>query len=66
MVMRRVLQPVLTNRDSSVFAFVREKDNEKVLVILNLSAKEVNVKLNSEVIKGDYAELFTQQPKIMA
>jgi glycosidase len=55
------LQPVKTNRDSSVFAFVREKENQKVLVILNLSAKEMDIKLNSSVLAGDYVELFTQK-----
>jgi cyclomaltodextrinase / maltogenic alpha-amylase / neopullulanase len=55
------LQPVKTNRDSSVFAFVREKENQKVLVILNLSAKEMDIKLNLSVLAGDYVELFTQK-----
>jgi glycosidase len=57
------VQPVATNCDSSVFAFVREKENQKVLVVLNLSARELNVKLKSKALSGDYIELFSQKPR---
>jgi 1,4-alpha-glucan branching enzyme len=57
------IQSVATNRDSSVFAFVREKENQKVLVILNLSARQLEAKLKSPLLAGNYVELFTQQPK---
>jgi glycosidase len=57
------LQSVSVNHDSLVIAYVREKENQKVLVLLNLSARELEVKLKSPVLAGDYIELFTGTPR---
>jgi alpha-amylase len=43
---------------SQLYAFVREKDNNKVLVILNLSAKEATVKLKDPSLKGNPDNVF--------
>ena len=53
------VQPISTNRDSSVFVFVREKENDKVLVICNLTAKPLEVKMKSPLLQGQYSGLFT-------
>jgi len=57
------MQRIPTNRDTSVFAFVREKENQKILVICNLSNKAFELKLNSNVLTGNYMEIFTHKKK---
>lgn len=52
---------VSSPNDESVYSFVREKDNDKVFVVFNLSDKPANVILNSEAIKGKYINLFTNK-----
>ena len=42
-----------------VFAFVREKDNDKVYAIFNLSDKKVRTQLESDKINGEYINPFT-------
>lgn len=51
-------QRISTNADEQVYAYKREKDGDKVLVILNLSKKPVDVTLNSAGFEGDYMDLF--------
>jgi glycosidase len=41
-----------------VYAFVREKGSNKVLVITNLSAKEATISLKDETLKGKAANVF--------
>ena len=60
------LQRISTNRDTSVFAFVREKTHQKVLVICNLTAKALDVKFNSGLLTGKYQEVFSQKKKSFA
>jgi hypothetical protein len=43
------------------FAFIRSRDNNRVLTIINLSPKPVDIKLDRENIAGSYTELFTGQ-----
>jgi len=52
---------VSSTNDESVFSFVREKDNDKVFVVFNLSDKPVNVILNSASMKGKYLNIFTDK-----
>ena len=42
-----------------VFAFVREKESDKVYVIFNLSDKKVRTQLESDKINGEYINPFT-------
>ena len=44
--------------EKNVYSFIREKDSDKVFVVFNLSVKPVDVKLNSDLIKGNYLDLF--------
>jgi len=53
---------IKTDCDEKVFAFMREKDDNKVVVILNMSDQEIKFSLEGELFKGNYTELFTQQP----
>jgi glycosidase len=50
----------IATSDSSIYSFSRSKDEDQVVVILNLSAIEKNVSLQNEKIEGNYTSLFTQ------
>jgi hypothetical protein len=50
---------VPTSNDSSVFAFVREKESSKVFVIANLSDREQNITLAGGEFLGDYVDAFS-------
>jgi len=52
---------VPSSNEKSVYSFIREKDNDKVFVVFNLSAKPVDVKFNSDLIKGNYLDLFANK-----
>lgn len=47
--------------EQNVLAFVREKNGDKVLVIINLSSEERTFKIKNKSIKGNYSELFTKE-----
>ncbi len=57
------MERVNTNDDESIFAFTREKDEDKVFVVLNISAKPKVVKFSGENFAGNYTELFSAQEK---
>ena len=50
---------VTTSHDEQVFAFTREKDDEKVFVLLNLSDQPLEVDLMGTLYQGAYTELFS-------
>jgi len=50
-----------STNDKAVYAFVREKENDKILVILNLSDKSQGVTLTGGEMKGKYKDLFTKE-----
>jgi cyclomaltodextrinase / maltogenic alpha-amylase / neopullulanase len=52
---------IKTSEDKKIFAFYREKDQNKVVVFLNLSKKPVSFKPVLQGIEGDYTEYFTGQ-----
>jgi len=49
---------IRTNKDNKVFAFYREKDENRVVVFLNLSKKNVAVKPVLGNLNGDYSDYF--------
>ena len=50
----------ITSTDNkSVYAFIREKENDRVFVILNLTGDPVNITLKGSDYKGVYTDLFT-------
>ncbi len=49
---------ILENSGDNVFTFYREKDGNKVVVLLNLSDKTQTVSINSPKIDGNYSSLF--------
>jgi glycosidase len=44
--------------DPSIFAFVRQKENNKVIALFNLSENKKTVQLNSNDLKGEYKDLW--------
>jgi glycosidase len=49
---------IRTNNDNKIFAFYREKDESRVIVLLNLSKKSVAVKLLPADLNGEYTDYF--------
>ena len=52
------LHRINTSKDASVFAFTREMDGDKVVVIVNLSNKPLAISLNGTGFEGDYQNVF--------
>ncbi|MHC1774501.1 MAG: alpha-amylase family glycosyl hydrolase [Lentimicrobium sp.] len=50
---------IKTNADDQIFAIIREKDNNRVFSVINLSAKPVSVKLQGNEITGKYKDLYS-------
>lgn len=49
---------VAAGDSTQLYAFVREYENNKVLVVLNLSAREATVKITDQTLKGKPANIF--------
>jgi len=58
-----VAKPTLlpTSDNDRVLAFVRKNEGKELLVILNLSAQEVNIQLPEIAVQGKFTNVFTQQ-----
>lgn len=52
---------VPTSNDEAVFAFLREKNGDRVLVVLNLSASEQSITFTGSLPSGEFRELFSEQ-----
>jgi len=53
------MQRLSTSADEAVYAFIRQKNEDKVLVILNLSPEQVSVRISDADLAGTYTHLFT-------
>ncbi|MEZ4988518.1 MAG: alpha-glucosidase C-terminal domain-containing protein [Saprospiraceae bacterium] len=53
------LVKIPTGADEQIYAFTREKDGDKVVVVINLSSKEVSFKLGGNSAAGSFNEVFT-------
>lgn len=53
----------INDAQNEVMVYTREKDGDKVLVMLNLSGKNKTVKLNNQALKGSYTNLFDKSKK---
>jgi glycosidase len=47
-----------TDKDAEIFAYIREKNGDKVVVILNLTSYRQTVKIEGEGYEGDYNNVF--------
>lgn len=53
------LVKIPTGNDENIYAFTREKNGDKVVVIINLSAEEQALKLTGDHFEGTYSDLFS-------
>jgi glycosidase len=53
------MDSIRTNRENRVFAFYRQKDENIVVVFLNLRKRDVKIRPDLENLKGDYTEYFS-------
>jgi len=53
------MERVNTSQDHAVFAFVREKEDDKVFVVLNLSGQTLDFTLQGNLFTGSYTEVFS-------
>lgn len=54
-----------TDKDSSIFAFYREKAENRVVVLLNLTKKNVAVKTLRDTINGEYTDYFGNSKMVL-
>ncbi len=59
------LVKIATGNDENIYAFTRAKDGEKVVIVINLSAKTQAAKLSGSDVAGDYTDVFSQQKKAL-
>jgi glycosidase len=59
------MDSIITNADKKVFAFCREKDENRVIVFLNLSKKNLAIKPEVKNLGGDYKDYFSGQKAIL-
>jgi len=52
---------IKTSKDKKIFAFYREKDENRVVVLLNLSKKPVTFKPVLQALRVKYTEYFTDK-----
>lgn len=50
-----------TGKDEAVYAFVREKNGDKVVVIINLSKENQGITLQGDSYLGTYTEVFSDE-----
>lgn len=56
---------ITTNADDAIFAFVREKNGKKVLVITNLTKNPQTATISNALIDGDATEIFTNKKETL-
>ena len=52
---------ISTSDTVHVFCFLRQKDEDEVLVFLNLSSEDVNVSITENEFTGDYKDVFSNE-----
>ena len=55
-------EKIITDHDDKVYAFHRQRDNDRVVVVLNLSGQPQTVRLAGDGFTGKYTEIFSHQP----
>ncbi len=56
------MQRIKTDKDQQVFSFIRHKDEQAVLVMVNLSGSPQTVRMLDDHCYGDYLNWFTGEP----
>jgi glycosidase len=57
---------LVSNNDAAVFAYIRQQDKNKLLVVLNLSDKPQNATINNALIDGNAKEVFTDKSEAIS
>ena len=52
-----------TSNDEAVFAFIREKDGDKIFAVFNFTDKEQNIVLSGDNYAGNYLNVFSDELK---
>jgi len=60
------LSRIATTTDNKIFAFVREKDENEIITIVNLSSEKVNFSIKENLVIDTYSEVFTNQTLLLA
>ena len=60
------MERINTSADDQIFAFYRQKGDNTVITLLNLSAEPVTFDVPLEVSAGDYTELFSEEQTRLA
>ena len=55
-------EKIVTDHDEAIYAFSRQRDNDRVIVLLNLSAQAKTFRLTGQGYEGVYTEVFSRQP----
>ena len=55
------IQKISTGHDDKVYAFMREKEGDKVVGIFNMKNVAVNINLEGSAFIGDYKNVFTNE-----
>jgi alpha-amylase len=56
---------LISNNDKQVYAFVREQNGKKVLVVLNFSNAAITATLDNNLIAGKAKELFSEKEEVL-
>ena len=54
-----IMDSIRTNGSNKIFAFYREKDENRVVVFLNMSKKNIAIKPDTKGIDGEYTNYFS-------
>lgn len=60
------LVKISTGNDEHLYAFTREKNGDKVLVVINLSSSEQSGNLAGENVAGTYTEVFSGEEETLS
>ncbi len=60
------LVKIPTGKDENIYAFIREKEGDRVVGIINLSAKPQQFTLSGNAFAGDYTDVFSKENKALA
>ena len=60
------LAKIATGNDQNIFAFSREKEGDKVVVIINLSAQKQKATLEDGILPGQYTDVFAGTQKVLS
>lgn len=59
------LVKIKTGNDENIYAFTREKDGDKVVVIINLSNEKQVAKLEGTDFVGEFTNVFTEKSQVL-